>query len=498
MRKLQLSSAMRSSAFALMGAVLVAALLAASATYSQAQPYKGKQTYSWYTMPNGEVTPGCDWERILQNPSLVYSDYLPYPVTDSNPSTIPALTPAPEGYKPFYISHYGRHGSRWLISTRYYTAPVVMLEKAKEAGQLTELGLSLLERFKISNEAAISRYGELTPLGHQQHREIAGRMYKNFPEVFEGCEEGGCCEDAVIEVDARSTVIIRCILSMDSFCQRLKELNPKLQITNDASYFDMAYMNYQDPEGYFRALKNDKEAGNALADFSNKVMKPERFVASILKDPKWLDEYNLNKDSLKNFQKLTPMQFFYYTAQQVINLPNTPLTIKLDDLLTLEELYQVYVSRNAESYFYAGWDNLSKNVLPYSQTNLLRNILETAKQHVAEGKKGATLRFGHDSNLLPLCSLMNIDGAGVHVDNIEEIADNWAMYWYIPKAGNLQFIFYRSEDASAPVLVKVLLNEHEAVLPVATDSFPYYKWDDFLAFYENILKDSPANNLRPR
>lgn len=24
------------------------------------------------------------------------------------------LTPAPKGYKPFYISHYGRHGSRYL------------------------------------------------------------------------------------------------------------------------------------------------------------------------------------------------------------------------------------------------------------------------------------------------------------------------------------------------------------------------------------------------
>ena len=488
MRKQSLYSPMRSSTLLMLGAVLLTALLASSATSSQAQPYKGKQTYSWYTTPNGEVTPGADWERILNNPQLVYSDYLPYPVTDENPYSIPELTPAPKGYKPFYISHYGRHGSRWLISTRYYTAPVAMLEKAKEAGQLTELGLSLLERFKISNEAALSRYGELTPLGHQQHREIAGRMFKNFPEVFKG--------DA--QVDARSTVIIRCILSMDSFCQRLKELNPKLQITNDASYFDMAYMNYQDPEGYFRAIKNDKEAGNTLADFSNKVMKPERFVATILKDPKWLEEYNLNKDSVKNFQKLTPTQFFYYTAQQVINLPNTPLTIKLDDLLTLEELYQVYVTRNADSYFYAGWDNLSKNVLPYSQTNLLRNILETAKKHIAEEKGGATLRFGHDSNLLPLCALMNIDGAGVHVDNIEEIADNWAMYWYIPKAGNLQFIFYKGKKKNDPILLKVLLNEHEAVLPVPTDNFPYYKWDDFLAFYENILKDSPANNLRPR
>ena len=455
-------------------------------TPSQAQPYKGKQTFSWYTMPNGEVTQGGDWEKVMQNPSLVYGEYRPYPVTDENIN--PTLTPTPDGYKPFYISHYGRHGSRWLISARYYTAPVAMLEKANKEGQLTELGLSLLERFRITNEAAKSRYGELTPLGHKQHREIAGRMFKNFPEVFEG--------DA--EIDARSTVIIRCILSMGSFCHRLKELNPNLTICNDASYFDMAYMNYQDPEGYFRTFKNNEDSRDYLAKFSSKVMKPERFVASVLKDPKWLNEYNLNKDSLKNFQKMSAQQFFYYTAKQVIDLPNTPLDIKLDDLLTLEELYQVYVTRNADSYFYAGWDNLSDNKLPYSQTNLLRNILDDAKQHIAENKRGATLRFGHDSNVLPLCSLMNIDGAGVHVDSIEEIADNWAMYWYIPKAANLQFIFYKSEKSDSPILLKVLLNEHEAVLPVKTDSFPYYKWDDFLSFYENIIDGSPAKELKLR
>lgn len=40
------------------------------------------------------------------------SQYLAYPVPARG---IPALTPAPKGYKPFHIEHYGRHGSRWLI-----------------------------------------------------------------------------------------------------------------------------------------------------------------------------------------------------------------------------------------------------------------------------------------------------------------------------------------------------------------------------------------------
>ena len=30
----------------------------------------------------------------------------------------PALTKAPKGYKPFYISHYGRHGSRYAWDSK--------------------------------------------------------------------------------------------------------------------------------------------------------------------------------------------------------------------------------------------------------------------------------------------------------------------------------------------------------------------------------------------
>ena len=34
------------------------------------------------------------------------------------PFDTPSATPAPKGYEPFYISHYGRHGSRWLLRAR--------------------------------------------------------------------------------------------------------------------------------------------------------------------------------------------------------------------------------------------------------------------------------------------------------------------------------------------------------------------------------------------
>ena len=47
--------------------------------------------------------------EVINNIFLASSNYYAYPVPTKK------LTPPPVGYKPFYISHYGRHGSRYMI-----------------------------------------------------------------------------------------------------------------------------------------------------------------------------------------------------------------------------------------------------------------------------------------------------------------------------------------------------------------------------------------------
>ena len=442
-----------------------AALVLAASLSLKAQPYTGPQTSPVYSVP--------DWEQVQANPSMVLSDYQPYPVQDQNPASIPHLTKAPKGYRPFYISHYGRHGSRWLISTSTYKDPVAFLKKAKQAGALTPLGEDVLSRLEKVEEAARGRYGELTRLGAEQHRQIAGRMFRNFPQVFKG--------DA--RVDAKSTVIIRCILSMESFCMRLKELNPKLRITNDASEHDMYYMNNQDPDKFFHKITSDPKNSEILREYRKKVFTPDRLVKSLVKDESCFTD------------KYTASSLFYDITELAISLPNTDLDVSLMDVVTLQDMHQLNLYRNLGSYRYAGFCDMGQKVTPFRQTYLLKNIIQTADKAIAEagtdGKKsaGATLRFGHDSNLMPLCSLMDIDGAGVYEPNNDNVANVWNMEHYIPKAGNLQFVFYGKKGS--PVLVKVLLNEHEATLPVETDKFPYYEWDKVKAFYLNILDNSP-------
>ena len=50
------------------------------------------------------------------------------------------LTPTPKGYEPYYLSHYGRHGARYMLEENDYGMPVETLKKAKMAGKLTPLG----------------------------------------------------------------------------------------------------------------------------------------------------------------------------------------------------------------------------------------------------------------------------------------------------------------------------------------------------------------------
>ena len=153
-------------------------------------------------------------EEIFNDIATTGGVYYAYP----GPSGV--QTKAPKGYEPFYISHYGRHGSRWLIADEDYVRVMEVFEKAHAAGALTDLGEDVRKRLDIVWADAKGHGGDLSPVGVKQQRGIAERMYQAFPEVFKGEPQ----------MSARSTVVIRCVLSMDAFCERLKEFNPKMRI----------------------------------------------------------------------------------------------------------------------------------------------------------------------------------------------------------------------------------------------------------------------------
>ena len=402
------------------------------------------------------------WELISQRPVYASCNYNVYP--DSIPDN---LTPAPAGKKPFYLSHYGRHGSRYISSRSGFDTPFRMIAHADSMNELTPTGERVLEEMQhIMNETE-SRWGELTGYGKDQHRAIARRMIEHFPEVFSGDARVSCI----------STIVPRCIESMGVAMTQMKQLNPQLRITMEASQRNQWYMNYQDRK--LRRGYMTPEAKKAYDAYISTRMGNSRLMELIFKNP----------DIVKEI--VDDEEFNYYLMKMGLFQQNTPLwrNTYLQDLFLTDELYHMWQVDNVLWYIQHGACKLNGGKQPTSQKNLLRHLIADADSCIRLDKPGAQLRFGHETVLLPLVCLMGINGYDLATDNLDELeAKGWWCSSVFPMAANLQFVFYRSSPRDKDVLMKVLLNEQEATLPIATDCAPYYHWADVRQYCLGILQ----------
>ena len=117
-------------------------------------------------------------------------------------------------------------------------------------------------------------------------------------------------------------------------------------------------------------------------------------------------------------------------------------------------------------------------------------MISSIDDAITRPENGASLRFGHETCVLPLACLLELDNVNYHTTDLDNLHLQWQNYNIFPMACNVQIVVYRKPGDLNPddVLVKVLLNEHEARLPFATDTFPYYKWTDIRPYYVEKLK----------
>ena len=380
-----------------------------------------------------------------------------------------SLTPAPKGYEVCYMSHYGRHGSRYLIGKKTYERAYNTLKEAEENGAITPLGKKLMGELDIIRKDAQGHIEELTKRGAEQHRGIAHRMYENYPELFAGNKK----------IEARSSTVVRCILSMANEVAELQGLNPNLQIDMDASAGDMHYIIYEDENLKKQRKPKGSPADSAYTAFVHRHYDPARLMNSLFTSE---DYWREHVRDARNF--VTD-----YIWKVAVNVQSTELrhTLSLYDYFTDEELYQLWLTRNANWYITHGPSPLNGGKQIFYQRNLIRKIVAQADSCLAmieqtePGKQPLTanLRFGHEVVVMPTVCFLNLNGYGKQYDDLEQLEPNgWYSYRIFPMASNIQMVFYRK--SGSPTLVKVLLNEREATMPQLTPAYGgiYYKWDD--------------------
>ena len=399
-------------------------------------------------------------EEIKANKFLSASNYLDY---DNYPATKP-LTPAPKGYEPYLMNHYGRHGSRWLINEHQYTGILNTLRKASEQGKLTTAGEDVMRQVDIIYQSSIKRLGDLTTVGERQHHGIGKRMVQNFPEIFK--KEG-------LPVDARSTVVIRCILSMVAECEEIAAANPTAQFHNDVSQSLQYYLNQPRSQFLDSVRKSTRSIRHELENKLLKESHPERLMGVLFNDAQWA------ADSVK------AANFVASLFDIAANMQSHDLGLDLYSYFTDEEIYAQWRVRNMGWYIDYGASPLGGGVQPFCQANLLKDIIQVAD---TTKQTSAVLRFGHEVCVMPLACLLELDNCGYVTDDLENLDQVWRNYKIYPMACNIQLVFYRPISGKGDILVKALLNEREATLPVKTKQYPYYKWKDLRQYYLKRLE----------
>ena len=358
-----------------------------------------------------------------------------------------AETPVPAGYKPFYISHYGRHGSRsdWEGST--YAEVLDMYTRAHDAGLLTEEGEYAYRT--IGEIIALHDHmdGRLTPRGAREHRQIAGRMYTKYRKVFKSRK-----------VRAVSSTVPRCLVSMAAFTGELLARNKNQDINWDTGSQFMKYCSSNDPddlrdEAYVLILEH---ANAHSADTA-------QFLSRIFKDP------SKCRELIGSPSEMLDGTFAIAAICGAFDYDDTMLR-----LFTEDDRY--WYAQNISMNLYLRQCNslqfgARRMAVPESDA-IMEDIVAKADDALASGNIAADLRFGHDYQLLAACSRLGIKGIAERLDNKQCL--DWPGYLYSPFAGNLQIIFYRNNKGDT--LVKFYINERETSL-ITLPGGPYYKWE---------------------
>ena len=401
------------------------------------------------------------FEQIAADPLKAGGIYNLY---NENPGP---CAPAPKGYKPFYISHYGRHGARYLSSNSQFRQIRDILLKAREDDALTEKGKDFCDRYLKMFPLVDGRGGDLTEAGAREHRGIAQRMIDRNPQVFRGKRT----------IDARSTDVPRCIISMDNFCDQLKRNNPDLRIGKTVRKADMAFLNPHSKynpdvtptdEGY-----NNKYAywQDAYKQMCRENTDSEVFFGRLFKDWNYVSRFG-------NPMDLEILLYYLCCGTQCMESE-----FNFWDLFTFEEKCLLWEADSYRFFCSKGPDDIQGGRQWAFCWTLAQDILDGYDKDMAEGR-AARLRFGHDIAIMSFMTLMGIEGWSTPAPSPHDAKDLWQDF-NIPMGANIQFIFYRNRRGH--VLVRFMNNENDIRFPIPSETAPYYDWNALRTYIQGRI-----------
>ena len=367
----------------------------------------------------------------------------------------------PDSLAPVFINHVGRHGSRFPASATHCKQFREALENAESQGTLTNRGAELLELLEEVMEVADGQWGALDDLGVEEQRGIAARMYSRYPSLFKEKR-----------VEAISSYSPRCVMSMYSFTHQLTRMNNTIELTTASGRGKSILMRPFDVE---MSYKDFIDLGQWKEPYQQRVDRvvPTSALARVLGE---------NFD----YGDIDPKELAIVEYYVIAGMSAMQVQCDASRYFTNEEYNALWSCFNLRQYLQRTSSTLS-SVPADIASPLLCDIIESTDSVVA--RKGNTLvsaklRFGHAETLMPLLSLMRLNGCYYKTNYFDTVAKNWQDFNVVPMSANLQLILFK--NAKGNFYLRIDRNEQPvAFIPGSTEI--YVPWEKAREYLSNCV-----------
>lgn len=400
-----------------------------------------------------------------------------------------AYTPPPAGFKPVFVNHVGRHGARFLTKAGSDVNVLQLLSLAQKDNGLTPVGIKLKEMTTRFLSIEKGNYENITQLGREEQAGIGKRMISQYKDAFKG--RG---------LEVVTTYKVRTQQSAEAFLKGFGSYKGKkiFHITPDSlddvlRFYDLspAYQEYKKSpavEVPVDSLNNDARTKKTAERVCARVFTPSFLNAFFKKD--------ITIETGRKQVKMDPVSFTEYLYDLYCVQLSIPVEMhekgyaasSIDFGIAFDQKDFEWLSfKNDAADFLekgAGTDTLGIQVKV--ATPLLAEFVNSTEAIINNEKHAdAILRFTHAEAISPFATLLGVPQASSPSSSIYQYNKHWQAASIIPLSANIQWIIYSN---GKEYLVKMLLNEKETKLPLATSSWPYYKWNDVKQYYLGKLQ----------
>lgn len=348
------------------------------------------------------------------------------------PYPTPGKYSYPDSLTPVFINHVGRHGSRYPAGSGTTLGLIKVLRQADSLKTITPLGRQLLSTANEVVARVNGQWGALDSLGVAEQRTIAARMYERFKGLMAGAR-----------VTAMSSYSPRCIMSMYSFTHQLSRMNNQMEINTSSGRQHSQLVRPFDIEADYKEYIENRAWEEPYKAFMKQVL-PLTALRRVVGDDFPMESIDAEAAAMNE----------YYV---VAGMAAMMMDVDVSRYFTVAEYNALWSVFNLRQYLQRTSTTVS--TVPAEIASPLVLDLMTSMQSVVDGQNRGTvnLRFGHGETLMPLLSLLHVDGCYYVTNYFDTVAMHWRDFEVVPMSANLQMVLFRS--AKGRYYVQTLLNE---------------------------------------